>query len=302
MFQVSSLKSEDSQCLHNLKHETRNLKLETRNSYHTTQHPQLSTLHSPSPFPCARHLWHDGRMQLSIVIPAFNESRLIEHTLQSVAAAIAANQQSGFTSEVIVVDNNSSDNTAELARQAGARVVFEPINQIGRARNAGAAQATGDWLLFLDADSLLSPGLLADILRTIESKRYVGCGSTLRMDGLPWWAHLTLQLWTSTSILCRWAAGALVVCRRDAFQEVGGFDQTLYALDEVRLSKHLKEWGRRHGLQFTILTRHPLETSSRKVSLYSPAEIAAQIFRIFFLPKRTLQDKKHLSVWYDGRR
>ena len=241
-------------------------------------------------------------MYLSIVIPAFNEARLIEQTLRSVTTSLAANAGSGFTSEVIVVDNNSTDNTGQLARDAGARVVFEPINQIGRARNAGAAQATGEWLLFLDADSLLSTGLLADILRMIESGEYVGCGSTLRMDGLPWWGSLTLQLWTRASVLCRWAAGALVVCRRDAFQAVGGFDQELYALDEIRLSKQLKRWGRERGLQFTILTSHPLETSSRKISLYSSGEIAAQIFRIFFLPKKTLQDKKHLSVWYDGRR
>lgn len=241
-------------------------------------------------------------MHLSVVIPAFNEARLIERSLQSVAVSIAQNRKSGFTSEIIVVDNNSSDNTADLARRAGARVVFEPVNQIGRARNAGAAQATGDWLLFLDADSLLSPELLADILRVIESGKYVGCGSTLRMDGLPWWANVTLQLWTGTSVVFRWAAGALVVCRRDAFQEVGGFDQDLYALDEIRLSKQLKRWGRRHGLPFTILTGHPLETSSRKVSLYSAREIGGQILRIFVLPKRTLQDKKHLSVWYDGRR
>jgi glycosyltransferase involved in cell wall biosynthesis len=241
-------------------------------------------------------------MHLSIVIPAFNEARLIEQSLRSVAASIAANQKSGFTSEIIVVDNNSTDNTAELARQAGAQVVFEPINQIGRARNAGAAQATGDWLLFLDADSLLSPGLLADILRLINSGKYVGCGSTLRMGGLPWWARMTLRFWTEVSVLCRWAAGALVVCRRDAFQEVSGFDQELYALDEIRLSKQLKQWGRRRNLQFTILTRHPLETSSRKVSLYSGREIAVQIFKVLLLPKRTLHDKRKLSVWYDGRR
>jgi glycosyltransferase involved in cell wall biosynthesis len=241
-------------------------------------------------------------MHLSIIIPAFNEARLIERCLQSVASSLAATQQPGFASDVIVVDNNSTDNTAELATRAGAKVVFEPVNQIGRARNAGAAQATGDWLLFLDADSLLSPGLLADILRLIDSDQYVGCGSSLRMDGLPWWARMTLWFWTQVSVLCRWAAGALVVCRRDAFQDVGGFDQELYALDEIRLSKQLKQWGRRRGLHFSILTRHPLETSSRKVSLYSGREIAAQIVRIFFLPKRTLQDKKHLSVWYDGRR
>lgn len=241
-------------------------------------------------------------MHLSIIIPAFNEARLIEQTIRSVTVSLETNHKPGFSSEVIVVDNNSTDNTAELAKQAGARVVFEPINQIGRARNTGAAHATGEWLLFLDADSLLNPGLLADIVGVIESGKYVGCGSTLRMDGLPWWASWVLGLWTSTSILFRWAAGALVVCRRDAFQDVGGFDQKLYALDEIAISKALKQWGRRRGLQFQILTGHPLETSSRKVSLYSHREIAAQIFRVLVLPGRTLHDKKQLSIWYDGRR
>ncbi len=241
-------------------------------------------------------------MHLSIIIPAFNEARLIERCLQSVATSVAAISTPGFTSDVIVVDNNSTDNTAELARQAGARIVFEPINQISRARNAGAAHATGDWLLFLDADSLLSPGLLGDIERLIQDEKHVGCGSTLRMEGLPWWASMTLGFWTAVSVHCRWAAGALLVCRRDAFEDIGGFDQNVYASEEITLSKRLKQWGRQRGLQFTILTRHQLETSSRKVSLYSGREIAGQVFRVLLVPGKTLRDKKQLSVWYDGRR
>lgn len=241
-------------------------------------------------------------MHLSIVIPAFNEARLIERCLQSIATSLVANRTSGFTSEIIVVDNNSTDNTATLARQAGALVVFEPINQIGRARNTGAALATGDWLLFLDADSVLNPGLLADILRAIESGTSVGCGCTLRMQGIPWWANSILQLWMGASMLFRWASGALLVCRSDAFRDVGGFTQEIYVAEEIRLSKQLKRWGRQRGLHFTILTQHPLETSARKVALYSAKEIAGQILRVILHPRRTLQDKKHLSVWYDGRR
>jgi len=241
-------------------------------------------------------------MHLSIVIPAFNEERLIARCLQSISTSLAATSKPGVTSEVIVVDNNSTDNTATLARQTGAQVVFEAINQIGRARNAGAAVATGDWLLFMDADSVMNPGLLADIFRLIEDGKSVGCGSTLRMHGLPWWAHWTLQLWTGASILFRWAAGALVLCRSDAFRDVGGFSQELYAGDEITLSEQLKKWGRQRGLQFVILTQHPLETSSRKVGLYSEREIAGQILRVILHPRRTLHDKKQLSIWYDGRR
>jgi len=241
-------------------------------------------------------------MHLSIVIPAFNEERLIERCLQSISASLMANFTPGFTSEIIVVDNNSTDNTANLAKQAGAQVVFEPINQIGRARNAGAAEATGDWLLFLDADSLLTPELLGDIMRLIEDGKSVGCGCTLHMPGLPWWGSLTLQLWIGTSILFRWASGALFVCRSDAFRDVGGFTQELYAAEEIRLSKQLKRWGRQRALQFIILRKHPLETSSRKVALYSGREIAGQILRVILRPRHTLQDKKQLSIWYDGRR
>jgi glycosyltransferase involved in cell wall biosynthesis len=241
-------------------------------------------------------------MHLSIVVPAFNEERLIERCLQSISVSLAANVAPGFISEIIVVDNNSTDNTANLSRQAGAQVVFEPINQIGRARNVGAAQAAGDWLLFLDADSLLNPRLLADILKVIRDGKSVGCGCSLHMPGLPWWGNCTLQLWMGASMLFRWASGAMLVCRSDAFCDVGGFTQDLYAAEEIRLSKQLKRWGRPRGLEFSILRKHPLETSARKVALYSPREIAGQILRVLLHPRRTLQDKKQLSVWYDGRR
>lgn len=241
-------------------------------------------------------------MRLSIIIPAFNEELLITHCLDSISGSLAAHQKPGFTSEVIVVDNNSTDKTAELATQTGAKVVFEPVNQIGRARNAGAAAATGDWLLFVDADSLLNPGMVADILQMIEAGKHVGCGSTMHMPNLPWWGAAALQLWTVLSVTFRWASGALVVCRADAFREVGGFNQELFAADEIDLSQLLKQWGRKRGMKFTILTQHPLVTSSRKVQLYTGLEITSQLFSVLFSPRKALQDKKKLPIWYDGRR
>ena len=241
-------------------------------------------------------------MHLSIVIPAFNEEQLITSCLESISQSLATNAKPGFTHEIIVVDNNSTDKTAQLARQAGAKVVFEPINQIGRARNTGAAAATGDWLLFVDADSLLNPGMVADIIQLIESNKYVGCGSVMHMPDLPWWGAAVIRLWTVCSIAFQWASGALVVCRADAFREVGGFNQTLFAADEISLSQLLKQWGRKQQLKFTILTRHPLVTSSRKIKLYSVGEIAGQIFSVLLSPRKSLQDKKKLPIWYDGRR
>lgn len=241
-------------------------------------------------------------MHISIIIPAYNEEHLIGQCLQSVAEAIAANRNFGFTHEIIVVDNNSTDNTANLAKQARARVIFEPINHIARARSAGAAAATGEWLIFLDADCVLSAGLVTDIFQLIKEGKHVGAGSTLLMPGLPWWASAILKLWTMLSVLYGWAAGALMVCSARAFREIGGFNLELYAAEEIEFSQKLKKWGQAHYLKFTILTTHPLETSGRKIRLYSGREVFRQFMRLIFHPHRTLHDKKWLSMWYDGRR
>lgn len=241
-------------------------------------------------------------MLVSIIIPAFNEERLIVACLKSVDGALAANRSYGFTHEIIVVDNNSTDKTALLATEASAKVVFEPVNQIARARTAGANAASGDWLLFLDADCLLNAALVDDIFRLITEGKHVGAGSTLYMPNLPWWAAGMLHFWTILSVMFKWAAGALIICNARAFREVGGFNQTLYAAEEVDLSRKLKKWGRAHRLAFTILRKHPIETSPRKVELYSSREIFSQLFRLLLNPWRTLQNKKRVSIWYDGRR
>src|SRR5438270_7211316 len=96
--------------------------------------------------------------------------------------AMEAFAERGWPAELIVCDNNSDDRTAEIARAAGARVVFEPINQIARARNAGAIAATGDWLVFVDADSHPSPELFADVAVEIQSGKCLAGGVTMRMD------------------------------------------------------------------------------------------------------------------------
>jgi glycosyltransferase involved in cell wall biosynthesis len=83
------------------------------------------------------------RIKISIVVPAFNEEKLIERSLQNIRAAAITFSQVGWEHEIIVCDNNSTDRTAELAQAQGACVVFEPVNQISRARNAGAAAAKG---------------------------------------------------------------------------------------------------------------------------------------------------------------
>src|SRR5690348_3708734 len=90
-------------------------------------------------------------MKVSIVVPAYNEEKMLPLSLGAIRKALEAFDAIGWQTEVIVCNNNSTDRTAEVSQENGAKVVFEPVNQIARARNRGASEATGDWLIFVDA-------------------------------------------------------------------------------------------------------------------------------------------------------
>src|SRR2546428_7859476 len=84
--------------------------------------------------------------------------------------------------ELVVCDNNSTDRTAQIARAAGARVVSEPLNQISRARNTGAREAQGRFLIFVDADTHLAPEPLHEALARLGFGTVCGGVATLVMD------------------------------------------------------------------------------------------------------------------------
>ena len=243
-------------------------------------------------------------MHVSIVIPAYNEERLLPATLEVVrVAAKAAFTTRDWEWEIVVCDNNSSDRTGEIAREAGAKVIFEPINQIGRARDTGAQAACGTWLIFIDADSTPSAGLFADIAEQIVVGRAIGGGVTVRLDSeAPWHARLLGFCWNSWSRLVCWAAGSCVWVEAAAFREVGGFGTEAYAGEEVGLSRKLKRLARQRRQRFVILFKHPLDTSSRKVRLYTPWEMARLLLRMVFSFGRAAKDPKACHLWYDGRR
>jgi glycosyltransferase involved in cell wall biosynthesis len=243
-------------------------------------------------------------MQLSFIVPAYNEEGLLDACLQSIDYSVKHLRDSGevINAEIIVVDNNSTDATAEIARRAGAIVVFEPVNQISRARNAGAKVASGDWLIFIDADSQLNRELLCEVIHGLKTNRYMGFGSIIAIDGLPFWGRMLAQFWSWLSTTFSWAAGAFVVCEKQAFRTLGGFSTELYAAEEVEFSQRINKLARKQGKSFKIFTSHPLQSSNRKLALYSGWEMFKQIARLSLRPRKSLRDKKALDVWYDGRR
>lgn len=241
-------------------------------------------------------------MKISIVIPAFNEERLLGETLSRVQAARMTFAMAGCESELIVCDNNSTDHTAEIAGAGGATVVFEPINQIARARNRGAAAASGDWLLFIDADSHPSAELFGDVVEQIKSGKCLAGGSTVHLEaGYPK-ANFITGLWNFASRWRRLLAGSFIFCEAAAFRKVGGFSNELFAGEELDLSERLKKLARETGRELVILHRHPLLTSARKMRLYSTRELLGFFLRAAFNQKKVLTNREACHPWYDGRR
>ena len=242
-------------------------------------------------------------MKLSIIIPAFNESKLLPSTLASVREAREAVHRAGWSSEVIVCDNNSTDATPHIARANGAdAVVFEAVNQIGRARNAGAAVATGDWFLFIDADSNPSYGLLSAMMDEILSGRVLAGGSTVTMNSIDPRAKLGAMAWNMISRLGRLIAGSFLFVEAGVFRELGGFDCRFYAGEELDFVRRLRLAVRRAGKGIVIIDSAPLLTSDRKLHLYTPLEILKLLVRTALRPWKTLTDKESCELWYDGRR
>jgi len=241
-------------------------------------------------------------LRLSVVIPAYNEEKLIAGTIDRLCESLRGAGLDRSSFEIIVCDNASSDATAALARGAGARVVFEPERQIARARNAGAALARAPWLLFLDADSWPDAALLKDLVAVMGDRRVVAGGCTMRMEGVPLSIAVGYRIWNLISRACRWAAGAFIFCRRDAFDAIGGFGLAFYVAEELDFSRRMKRWGRARGLRFCILHRFPLLTSGRKGRLYSQREILSLLVSMLCHPRRFFRDRGMLNLWYDGRR
>jgi cellulose synthase/poly-beta-1,6-N-acetylglucosamine synthase-like glycosyltransferase len=241
-------------------------------------------------------------VKVSIIIPAFNEERLLGQSLAQVNLARKSIENRGWTSELIVCDNNSRDRTAEIAQANGATVVFEPVNQIGRARNCGAAAATGDWLLFIDADSQPTPELFADVMEQIGVGECLAGGSTLRLAGNHWIANFVTGAWNWAS---RWRgllAGSFIFCETAAFRKIGGFSPEFFTGEELDLARRLTALAKETGRKIVILHRHPMLTSDRKVRLYSTWENLSFMLKAGLRPARVMRDKAACYAWYDGRR
>lgn len=232
----------------------------------------------------------------SVIIPAYDEEALLPATLDALQKAMKAIDMAG---EVIVADNNSRDRTPEIAEEYGAAVVFEPINQISRARNAGAKAARGRYLIFLDADTILSAALLQQALVNLSSGACCGGGAKVVYEGeTSGIVRFATEIWNRFSVNFGVAAGCFIYCLKKAFDAVGGFSQNVYASEEIWFSWNLRAWGKQRHMDFRIIDSPQMTTSSRKLKWFSLLQMAGMLMVFCFFPF-AIRYRPLCRLWYE---
>ncbi len=215
----------------------------------------------------------------SIVIPAFNEQAYVGACLESLAA-----QDYPAPFEIIVVDNNSTDQTAVTAEAAGATVVFEPERGVCQARNRGTTVAAGNIIISTDADTTFSSGWLSAIDRAFaRNPAAVAVAGPCQFVAAPGWAVLYPKLLFGAVDLVNRITGRVVYVsatniafRKNAWS---GYDTRLtQGGDELDLLRRLQATGK-----VIFDPTNPTSTSSRRLDQGLLYNIAVTFFYYYVL-------------------
>jgi glycosyltransferase involved in cell wall biosynthesis len=230
---------------------------------------------------------------ISFIVPAHNEDALLGRTLSALHKSV---QALGESYEIIVVDDASTDLTREIAMEHNVRVISVSHRQIAATRNAGAAVAIGDILVFVDADTIVPEQALRAAIQALRQGA-VGGGATVRFDEghLPFYARVLEFLLPPALRILRLAPGCFVFCTRQAYLAARGFDEALYVTEEVGFAQRLKRQGR-----FVIL-REFVITSARKLRTRSAFQLLWVGLRLAVGGGQSIRKRDGLEYWYGPR-
>ena len=198
---------------------------------------------------------------LSIIIPAYNAEATITKCLDSLLKSKAEND------EVIVVDNNSSDDTKEIVKSYPVKLAVCEKRGAAAARNCGTKLAKNDIFVFLDSDTIVQSDSLEKI-RELMSEKNVSAVNGIYTPTTPYKNNLTKfqNLYTYNNYVQIggtkervnyepfWSAFGAV--KKKQHDEIGGFDESLCALEDIEFGVRLANKGHRIMLDKTIQNTH----------------------------------------------
>jgi len=240
----------------------------------------------------------EQNIKFSIVIPARDEERYIGKCLESIEEASKPypNQV-----EVIVVINRCTDRTEEIAKEHNAVIVHNDSKCLSKIRNAGAREARGEILITIDADSTMSPNMLTEIDRLLNTGKYIGGGVKIIPERISVGIFVSMIIIFYPLVLLYRISGGLFWCYRKDFIMIGGFDESIVSAEDIDFALRLKAYGKKQGKRFKTIRRANIRTSCRKFDKFGD-------WFIFRNPKlflRILQGKNQKDadeLYYDIER
>jgi len=238
-------------------------------------------------------------MELSLVVPAYNEAAYLPALLDSVAHAARQAGLDGNGLEVIVADNDSTDETAEIARRRGCVVAPVAKRMIAAVRNGGAALARGRILAFVDADSRIHSDSFIRIREALQSDDVIGGATGVELDRRSLGICITMALVRPALCLAGIDSG-IVFCRSEAFRAVGGYPEQEKVAEDVAFLFALKRYARQRAQRFQILKGVRTLTSARKFDRHGDWHVLRDLPRMAWARSfaRNRFDEYVENYWY----
>ena len=234
-------------------------------------------------------------IHISVIIPAHNEEKYIARCINSIKRS--AKYFKGNV-EIIVVCNRCTDQTAEIAKENGAKVVFNEDRCIAKVRNIGIEMANGEIIATIDADNRMTKGTLSEISNLLKTGKYIGGGAPIHFE------RYSFPLWCN-DIMCRISFrltglySGIFWAKKDTFEAIGGFVEQK-AMEDVATAKLLKKYGKKQGKNYTTLRNNYLINSTRKYDDLGDWLYFKLIFQnIGTLLKAAMGDKTELDKLLD---
>ena len=245
----------------------------------------------------------DSGPRFSLIIPAYNEEAYLPFLLDSVAAARSRYKNGPEDIEVVVVDNASTDATADLARSSGFRVVRENQRIIASVRNTGARSAHGQVFVFVDADNIIHPDTFNAIDKSLSTGKVIAGSSGVKMQRMSFGIAVTYALMVPLVWLTRMDTG-VVFCPREHFEAIGGYNEGLLFAEDVQLLWDLMRLGWKQGQKLSRIRSVKAIYSTRKFDKHGDWHWLGLLFRFVFgvLFSKSALDKFAHIYWYGNQR
>ena len=217
-------------------------------------------------------------------------------TLEKIATARRA---VSCESELVVVDNESTDITRQIAESFGAKVFIETEHNIATVRNTGAKVSVGDVLIFIDADTLVPETLFQKIADAMKDKKCFGGAVAVDYERFERkWMKYYLLGWQFWGTLFNMKQGAAQFCRKAIFDEISGYDETVFMGEDVLFYWKLAKFARRNNGFLHFVESPKVITSARRfdrMSLWKTFLLTHPAFIVL-----TSRRKKFWKDWYEN--